>query len=220
MAEKCGRSLQKSEYPAAVSTFLERAGFKTGSFFAAIIDGITLAAAGKIRLTEWRAKGGKKVTSLNRLVGLPVVLNGRRIGQIERAFLNKSGKMLGGIVVRNGIRGAKWLSHAHVLALGGVCVLAKDEPEKVPKDARFTLSRVQDTSGLRLGVVTDALIDTDSMQVMALEISSGPVDDFMHGRLYAKEFVVKISRASPEEGDVLIPCGGLSAVQAEMSKEE
>lgn len=160
------------------------------------------------------------MTSLNRLVGLPVVLNGRKIGQIERAILNKSGKKLSGMVVRDGIRGAKWLKSDDIVALGGISVLSQKPLGKLPKDARFSLSRVQDTSGLRLGMVTDAFLNPETMEVIALEISSGPVDDFMHGRLYAREFVVKDSKVRHEEGDVLIPCGGLTRGSMGKCKEE
>ncbi len=151
------------------------------------------------------------MTSLNRLLGLPVVFNGQKIGQIERAIVDEKGRSLHGIVVRSGIRPAKWLGAKEIAALGGVSVLCKTKPQKLPKDADFSLSRVQDTSGLRLGVVTDVLLDDETFSVFALEISSGPLDDFMRGRSYCKEFVVKKSRINPREGDVLIPCGKLSA---------
>jgi Uncharacterized protein conserved in bacteria len=151
------------------------------------------------------------MTSLNRLMGLPVVFRGEKIGQIERAIVDEAGKSLRGIVVRSGIRPAKWLSVAEITALGGVSVVCGKKPCRLPKDADFSLSRVKDTSGLRLGVVTDVLLDERSYAVCGLEISSGPVDDFMHGRKLATEFVVKKSRLNQRRGDVLIPCGKLTS---------
>ena len=151
------------------------------------------------------------MTSLNRLMGLPVIFGGEKIGQIERAIVDEKGRALRGIVIRSGIRPAKWLNAREITALGGVSVICGKKPRRLPKDADFSLSRVKDTSGLRLGVVTDVLLDDETYAVYALEISSGPVDDFMCGRSFATEFVVEKSRLDARRGDVLIPCGRLSA---------
>ena len=45
--------------------------------------------------------------------------------------------------------------------------------------------------GLRLGIVTDALLNEETLRVSALEISGGPVDDLITGRWYATSFYVQ-----------------------------
>ena len=162
-------------------------------------------------LRRWIA-GGKSVTSMNRLVGLPVICQGRRLGQVEQAVLQKSGKKLLGIVVRNGIRGAKWLKITDIQTIGGVSILSRGSLEKLPPEAGFTLGQVQDTSGLRLGQVTDVYLDPETSQVAALEVSTGPIDDLLHGRWICRDFVVRTPnpvRNDSSQGLVLIPCGGM-----------
>ena len=70
-------------------------------------------------------------------------------------------------------------------------MLISGELKRPPKEAEFRLGRVQDTSGIRLGTVTDALINPETLEVEALEISNGPLDDLLHGRWLANDFVLR-----------------------------
>ncbi len=154
------------------------------------------------------------VTGIQGLIGLPVIRGGKTVGLLEQAVLDESGKKLRGIVVRDGIGGAKWINGADIKTIGGVSVLVSGELHKLPKEAGFRLGQVQDTTGLRLGTVTDVLFNPDTLDVEALEISNGPLDDLLHGRWLASDFVL---RTPPEkEGRlrqkakvmpwVLVPC--------------
>ena len=136
------------------------------------------------------------MTGIRGLIGLPVIRGGKTVGLLEQAVLEESGKKLRGIIVREGIGGAKWVECGNIQTIGGVSVLVSGELKKLPKEAGFHLGRVQDTTGLRLGTVTDALINTETLEVEALEISNGPVDDLLHGRWLAKEFVLR----KPQDG--------------------
>ena len=50
---------------------------------------------------------------------------------------------------------------------------------------------VLDTSGERLGWVTDAFIEESSGRVLALEVSRGIVDDFSRGRIRVRDFTMR-----------------------------
>ena len=136
------------------------------------------------------------VTGIQGLIGLPVIRGGKTVGLLEQAVLEESGKKLRGIIVREGIGGAKWVDRDNIQTIGGVSVLVSGDLKKPPKEAGFRLGRVQDTTGLRLGTVTDALINPETLEVEALEISNGPLDDLLHGRWLANDFVLR----KPQDG--------------------
>lgn len=160
------------------------------------------------------------------LIGLPVIRGGKTVGLLEQAVLEESGKKLRGIIIREGIGGAKWVEREDIQTVGGVSVLVSGELKKPPKEASFRLGRVQDTSGLRLGTVTDAIINPETMEVEALEISNGPLDDLLHGRWLATDFVLR--RPQTGEGKtgkkpkgqpwVLVPAMDRQLVKAESRK--
>ena len=136
-------------------------------------------------------EGRETVTGIQGLIGLPVIRGGKTVGLLEQAVLEESGKKLRGIIIREGLGGAKWVDCEDIQTIGGVSVLISGELKRLPKEADFRLGRVQDTSGLRLGTVTDALIDPETLEVEALEISNGPLDDLLHGRWLASDFVLR-----------------------------
>jgi uncharacterized protein YrrD len=125
------------------------------------------------------------------LIGLPVIRGGKTVGLLEQAVLEESGKKLRGIIIREGLGGARWVDREDIQTIGGVSVLVSGDLKKPPREANFRLGRVQDTSGLRLGTVTDALINSETLEVEALEISNGPLDDLLHGRWLASDFVLR-----------------------------
>lgn len=131
------------------------------------------------------------MTGIQGLIGLPVIRGGKTVGLLEQAVLEESGKKLRGIIIREGLGGAKWVDRENIQTIGGVSVLVSGDLKKPPREANFRLGRVQDTSGIRLGTVTDALINSETLEVEALEISNGPLDDLLHGRWLASDFVLR-----------------------------
>jgi len=136
------------------------------------------------------------------MIGLPVIVNGRQRGNVLRGVLAKDGKSLRGLVIRGGLRGARWLSREQISLVGQISVIAKGKAGRVPKDAAYHLFRVSDPDGTRLGVVTDALFNEETLRVSALEISGGPLDDLIDGRWYATAYHV---RPIGEVGHVTVP---------------
>ena len=139
---------------------------------------------------------------LGQLLGLPVILEGRMVGRIERAVITPDGECLRGVMLRRGLGGAKWASRDHIEVLGEVSVILKHPPTRVPKDADFAFHGVRDTGGMALGWVTDAYLHTGSFRLTALEVSLGLMEELRGGRYLARKWSV-----TPETGEVLIPCG-------------
>lgn len=143
------------------------------------------------------------LTGMNRLIGLPVIRDGRQIGSIVRGVLKTDGRALSGLVLRDGLRASRWLDAAQIDTLGHLAVICQARPARLPRFAAYKLFRVTDADGARIGIVTDALLDESTLKVMALEISSGPLDDLIDGRFFATAFDV---RAHGNTGHVTIPC--------------
>lgn len=120
-----------------------------------------------------------------------------------RGVLTRDGRTLRGIVYRGGLMGAKWLPRDQITLVGRVSVIASGKARRVPRDATYRLFRVTDPEGARLGVVTDALLNEETLRVAALEISSGPVDDLIDGRWYVTAYSV---RPGIDTGHVTVPC--------------
>lgn len=143
------------------------------------------------------------MTGMKRLIGLPVIYGGKQIGTVERGVVCANGKMLRGLMVRSGLRSARWIGAESIALIGQLSVLCTSPPVRPPRDSAFRLFRVTDANGLRIGLVTDALLDEETLRVTALEISSGPVDDLLTGRFFATSFDVKRCGVT---GHVTIPC--------------
>ncbi|HML46474.1 MAG TPA: hypothetical protein PKE04_06965, partial [Clostridia bacterium] len=86
-----------------------------------------------------------------------------------------------------------------IRVLGANAILVEDAP--LSRSPRFTLRRVRDTSGLKLGQVTDALVDENDLSIQAVELSFGPLDDLLRGRSWVRSYTV-----DPESGDVIVSC--------------
>lgn len=143
------------------------------------------------------------MTGLKKMVGLPVIVDGKTAGSVMRGVLSRDGRTLRGIVFRGGLMGPKWLTREQILLVGKVSVIASGKAHRLPRDASYRLFRVTDPEGARLGVVTDALLNEETLRVAALEVSSGPVDDLTDGRWYATAYSV---RPGTDTGHVTVAC--------------
>lgn len=139
---------------------------------------------------------------LGRILGLPAVMGARVVGHVERAVPDETGKHLTGFVIRRGLGGAKWADAASVEVLGDVSLILRSCPERHHREKAYTISSVKDESGLTLGRVTDWWISRDTLDVTALEISLGPLEDLRRGRCTIRRWTVQPG----EDGwQVLIP---------------
>lgn len=120
---------------------------------------------------------------LQRIVGLPAILGEKQVGHVERAALEADGRRLRGLVIRRGMGSARWVDRKDVSVVGEVSVVLKSPPGRPPRDADTPPQRVTDESGLTLGRVTDAWLHPDTLEVTAIEVTLGPIEDLRRGRL-------------------------------------
>lgn len=139
------------------------------------------------------------MTRMNRLVGLPIVQGGTRIGVVDAVSPTRCGRHLAGVHMQGRALRAGFIPADVIRVLGANAILVEDAPLK--RTPRFALRRVRDTSGLKLGQVTDALVDENDLSIQAVEISFGPLDDLLRGRSWVRSYTV-----DPESGDVIVSC--------------
>ncbi|MBQ2928800.1 MAG: hypothetical protein IJD99_01135 [Clostridia bacterium] len=139
---------------------------------------------------------------LGRILGLPAVCGERVVGHVERAVPDETGRNVLGFVIRRGLGSAKWADAGAIRVLGEVSVILGEKPGRVPKGSDAALRTVKDAGGLTLGRVTDWWIRPDTMEIAALEVTLGLLEDLTRGRRTIRQWAVQ----SGEEGmQVLIP---------------
>ena len=139
---------------------------------------------------------------LGRILGLPAVCGERVVGHVERAVPDETGQRLRGFIIRRGLGGAKWADRSAITVLGEVSVILKEKPGRVPKGSEAAWSAVKDEGGLTLGRVTDLWISRDALDITALEVTLGLLEDLTTGRRTVRHWTVQPG----EDGmQVLIP---------------
>lgn len=142
------------------------------------------------------------------LIGMPVVVNNRRIGRVVQAELSEDLRQLDGLWIDAGLRGTRFLPSDSLEMLGQVAVMADDAGRRRRCKSVPLFRRAVGTDGRRLGAVTGAEIDELSFRVEALELSRGLWDDLLYGRTRIRNFTL-----NRENGNVVIDL-------AETEKEE
>ena len=135
-------------------------------------------------------------------VGMPVILAGKRVGHVACLTLDEGLTRVTGLRVARGLRGNRFISAGSVSLLGDVAVLVADQGVRPGGERGLNLRRATTTDGQILGAITGALIDERTLQVTALELSSGWWDDLARGRRYVYGWT-----ASSGE-NVILECDG------------
>ena len=139
---------------------------------------------------------------LGRILGLPAVCGGRVVGHVERAVPDEEGRQVTGFIIRRGMGSAKWADRRTVSVVGDVSVILGEKPGRIPKGSDLAITAVKDESGLTLGRVTDWWITRDGLNITALEITLGPLEDILSGRRKIAQWAVQPGEDGPT---LLIP---------------
>lgn len=129
--------------------------------------------------------------TLNHLTGMPVIRQGEQIGLVERAVADAQAKQLEGIILRRGLRAAKWIPLSGIEWVGSRCIAVGCEPMPLPPALPVQAAHVYLTGGGLAGQVADLLISSDSMRVVALEVCAGPWYRLLGRSSYAREYQVR-----------------------------
>ncbi|MCI5545436.1 MAG: PRC-barrel domain-containing protein [Clostridiales bacterium] len=144
--------------------------------------------------------------SARTLIGLPVILECKPLGYICQATPDERLDHLERIYFSSGT-GARMIERDQVDAIGEVAMLVHAPGKRAQLPESFWPRRAISTDGARLGAITDALIDEDTLEIHMLELSRGLFDDFSSGRVRIGRFSVRAG------GEVVIdtPEGGEEA---------
>ena len=137
------------------------------------------------------------------LVGMPVVVDGRKVGSMLQADISEDLRRLEGIWVGAGLRGARYIPSDSLELLGGSAIIADACGRRRRGRARPLFRRAVSTDGRRLGAITGAEIDGVSFLVTALELSAGLWDDLFTPRQRVTRFTM-----NRETGDVIVDPAG------------
>jgi len=119
---------------------------------------------------------------LRNLIGMPVVLGGRKIGRLVQAELSSDMSELSGIWVDCGLRGTRRIPAENLEMIGRKAVSVDSRGERRRCKTGFAIRRAVSTDGRRIGAITGAEIDELTFRVQALELSMGLWDDLCSGR--------------------------------------
>ena len=125
---------------------------------------------------------------LDQLTGMPVVWQGRLVGMVEHGVTDDQASRLMGLIIRHGLRAAKWVPSHGISLIGRHCVAIAVPPGRMPLQLPQRVSRMYREDGSLLGVVTDAVICVESCQIKALEISESLVGRILGQHRYAVEY--------------------------------
>ena len=139
------------------------------------------------------------MVKLRSLTGMPVVMNGRKIGRLVQAELSGDLRELRCIWIDAGLKGMRCIPCENLEMIGSKAVTADSPGTRSRCRAGLPLFRAVSTDGRRLGAVTGAEIDELTFAVQALEISGGVWDDLYRGRS-----CIGISRVHPQGSDVIL----------------
>lgn len=159
------------------------------------------------------------LTSLNRLIGLPVVWQDQQMGYVEKGVPDQQARRLLGVVVRRGLHAAKWIPSEGLKLVGRSCVLARVKPAAMPEEAAVELKQAYLTSGERIGRVNDGVLNGQSLQLLALEISAGPFYSLMGQSVYARQY--RMILRGEQKGHVVVnSLQTWAELRRELGKEE
>ena len=129
------------------------------------------------------------------MIGLPVfhAASGRELGKIREWFLDERGEQLIAFLVEGGgwLPQRRVFSYQNIIGLGQDAILVDKEGGHVVGDPpaidgtptrRVVGKRALSGSGNELGVVEDVLFEEETGRVSGWRLSSGLIDDILHGR--------------------------------------
>lgn len=141
--------------------------------------------------------------SVRSMVGLAVLLEGRRLGRVADVELDDSLTRMTGLFVDSGLGGIRRIDNRQVQLLGRVSVMVSGRGKRCPRPDP-ALRRALLSDGSRVGAITGAMINSQTRKVEALELSASYLEDILWGRRWIFRYAVRKDGA-----DILVmPEGG------------
>lgn len=149
------------------------------------------------------------------LIGLPVIMNEKRIGRVIRCQLSQDLTRLEGIWIAAVFFGARFIPCEDLCVIGQVSIVSDSHGQRRKPCNASLFRRAIGTDGSRIGAITGAEIDELSFRVDALELSRGIWDDLLGGRILVKTFTL-----NQATGDVIIDASNLWKEEKQHEKQD
>lgn len=120
--------------------------------------------------------------------------SGRTLGRITGVLLTKAGQKVTGLALRGKglFRRRRFVPYSDIRHFGERTVEVSRTVKKGMENERPLLGQtVRGTSGVHLGWVTDGLLEEETGQVSAVEVSYGLYEDFSLGRSLMHDFILR-----------------------------
>ena len=128
--------------------------------------------------------------NLRLLVGMPVICGGRKLGRVVQAQVSEELTCMTGLFVDAGIKGTRFIPSSDVSVLGDVAVLVRSEGRRGARAQCGYPRRALTPDGKHLGAICGAGVNEESLNVEALELSIGWLEDVLTGRRRVRRFTV------------------------------
>ena len=132
------------------------------------------------------------------LLGMPVIRNGEHLGRVSFVLPDEKLRSVSGVYLYCGLTGSRFIDCSQLDMIGEVAVLSHGSGKRMPLSERPLFRRALSPDGRRLGAITDAIINEETLAIEALELSHGYLDDLTGGRKQIRQFSVQ------KNGDVII----------------
>ena len=135
-----------------------------------------------------------------------MLVENRPLGAVSGVELDRELKNLQGIWVGCGIRGTRYIGREGLLVVGKVSVLAGTRGKKARDPGEALFLRALSTDGVRVGAITDAYLEEETLAIPELTLSGGYFDDLLSPKTRIRQYAIS------EKGDVIVrmPEGGES----------
>lgn len=136
---------------------------------------------------------------LRNMIGMPVMLNGKKIGRMVQAELTGDLKALRCIWIDAGLKGMRCIPAENLEMIGKKAVAADSAGIRSRCKTGLRVFRALSTDGRRIGAITGAQIDELTFAVESLELSCGFWDDLYRGRRQIRSYTT-----DPRNGEVIL----------------
>ena len=125
---------------------------------------------------------------LSSLRGKKVICEGRCIGRVIMASANAALDMLDGIWTDRGLLGIRFISAECVCSVSRNAVVTDNGGQRIRMKPDRLFIRAVTTSGTRIGAVTDAAFDPETLAIRQLAITPSWPECLVHGRNYCRSY--------------------------------
>jgi len=146
-------------------------------------------------------KEGLLLIRMSALRNTPVVSGERQIGFLQDACFDPTRKRVCAFVISCGLRGKKTVLPKHVHSWADGFIVIDGWLKYRNSDQQHSLVFVRDPSGVLAGCVTDYMIDRNTLEVLAVEITPGYLACERNKRIWLYEYHISV-----DSDEMSIPC--------------